>query len=151
MFKSFFFYFYFLRFFFFLRRSNLDEEGFKFLDIFKRWQRFIRLGCSFFFNSLDSDVDKRLSFLFFYVEVSSIRIKSSSFQNLCSKFDDSEVVVKKGFLVLFKLNCRFLNEVREFNFYNFFEILLNIENKFSYGLVRDKGVFLRSMFEDYVM
>lgn len=70
---------------------------------------------------------------------------------MCSKFDDSEVVVKKGFLVLFKLNCRFLNEVREFNFYNFFEILLNIENKFSYGLVRDKGVFLRSMFEDYVM
>lgn len=70
---------------------------------------------------------------------------------MCSKFDDSEVVVKKGFLVLFKLNRRFLNEVREFNFYNFFEILLNIENKFSYGLVRDKGVFLRSMFEDYVM
>lgn len=61
---------------------------------------------------------------------------------MCSKFDDSEVVVKKGFLVLFKLNRRFLNEVREFNFYNFFEILLNIENKFSYGLVRDKGVFL---------
>lgn len=70
---------------------------------------------------------------------------------MCSKFDDSEVVVKKGFLVLFKLNRRSLNEVREFNFYNFFEILLNIENKFSYGLVRDKGVFLRSMFEDYVM
>lgn len=70
---------------------------------------------------------------------------------MCSKFDDSEVVVKKGFLVLFKLNRRFLNEVREFNFYNYFEILLNIENKFSYGLVRDKGVFLRSMFEDYVM
>lgn len=70
---------------------------------------------------------------------------------MCSKFDDSVVVVKKGFLVLFKLNRRFLNEVREFNFYNFFEILLNIENKFSYGLVRDKGVFLRSMFEDYVM
>lgn len=70
---------------------------------------------------------------------------------MCSKFDDSEVVVKKGFLVLFKLNRRFLNEVKEFNFYNFFEILLNIENKFSYGLVRDKGVFLRSMFEDYVM
>lgn len=70
---------------------------------------------------------------------------------MCSKFDDSEVVVKKGFLVLFKLNRRFLDEVREFNFYNFFEILLNIENKFSYGLVRDKGVFLRSMFEDYVM
>lgn len=61
---------------------------------------------------------------------------------MCSKFDDSEVVVKKGFLVLFKLNRRFLNEVKEFNFYNFFEILLNIENKFSYGLVRDKGVFL---------
>lgn len=61
---------------------------------------------------------------------------------MCSKFDDSEVVVKKGFLVLFKLNRRSLNEVREFNFYNFFEILLNIENKFSYGLVRDKGVFL---------
>lgn len=61
---------------------------------------------------------------------------------MCSKFDDSEVVVKKGFLVLFKLNRRFLNEVREFNIYNFFEILLNIENKFSYGLVRDKGVFL---------
>ncbi|XP_078323892.1 uncharacterized protein LOC111127520 isoform X5 [Crassostrea virginica] len=44
-----------------LRRSNLDEEGFKPPDILKRWQRSSRSGRSSSSNSLDSDADKRLS------------------------------------------------------------------------------------------
>lgn len=44
-----------------LRRSNLDEEGFKPPDILKRWQRSTRSGRSSSSNSLDSDADKRLS------------------------------------------------------------------------------------------
>lgn len=134
-----------------LRRSNLDEEGFKPPDILKRWQRSTRSGRSSSSNSLDSDADKRLSSSSLHAEASSIRIKSSSFQNLCSKFDDSEVVVKKGPPVPPKPNRRSPNEVREFNPYNFSETSLNIENKFSYGPVRDKGVPLRSKSEDYAM
>lgn len=74
-----------------LRRSNLDEEGFKPPDILKRWQRSSRSGRSSSSNSLDSDADKRLSSSSLQAEASSIRMKSHSIQNLCSKFDSTEV------------------------------------------------------------
>lgn len=134
-----------------LRRSNMDEEGFKPPDILKRWQRSTRSGRSSSSNSLDSDADKRLSSSSLHAEASSIRFKSSSFQNLCSKFDDSEVVVKKGPPVPPKPNRRSPNEVKGLNPNNFSETSLNIENKFSYGPVSDKSLPLWSMSEDDAM
>jgi hypothetical protein len=74
-----------------LKPSFLGEDIIKPPDILRRWQRSSRSGRSSSSNSLDSDADKRLSSSSLQAEASSNSMKSLSFQNLCSKFDSTDI------------------------------------------------------------